>query len=156
MLQCFLKGFQIRMKKSQMWGKVSTRWSPWGQPGSAFGRVPMLSLTQILRGIHLAEFCLQSKFLFGLPKLVSQVLAWWHAMKPARKICGRSVVAGISDPIGLYLKRKEEERRKKNWHVHFDRLRQVLKAGLRPGQKLESLSLAHVSFWLDGLEWVFA
>ena len=93
----------------------NTRWSPWGQPGSATGRVPMLSLTQILRGIHLAEFGLQSKFLFSLRILTLQVLAWWQNIKWAFLLCGMSVVAGISDPFGLYLnkKKKEEEERKK-------------------------------------------
>ena len=93
--------------------RTGTRWSPWGQPGSATGRVPMLSLTQILRGIHLAEFGLQSKFLFWLPVLVSQVLAWWQNIKWAFLLCGMSVVAGISDPFGLYLKRKKKKERKK-------------------------------------------
>ena len=34
-------------------------------------------------------------------------------MKPAIKIVGRSVVVGISDPVGLYLNKKKKKERKK-------------------------------------------
>ena len=40
--------------------------------------------------------------------------------------------------------RKKEER-KKNWHCHFDRLCQVLKAGLRPGQACFPVSFSLLS-----------
>ena len=84
----------------------------------------MLSLTQILRGIHLAEFGLQSKFLLWPTILMLQVLAWWQNIKWAFLSCGMSVVAGISDPFGLYLKRKkkeEEEERRTDMFILIDR-----------------------------------
>ena len=48
------------------------------------------------------------------------------------------MVAGISDPFGLYLnknkkKKERKKERKKEELTCFVRLRQVLKAGLRPG-----------------------
>ena len=76
------------------------RWSPGGNRAQKLAvflcwvwQSSYVEFDSDLTWIHLADFGLQSKFLFWLQIVVSQVLAWWHYMKWARKFCGRSIVA---------------------------------------------------------------